>query len=156
MERLAEQEAQKLQDTECTFSPQILTSPGMQNEGGASPDQKKKQRGTNKWEYLYNQAEKKKKGQDRTAEEIEWERSQQECKFAPEIHEVNVKGTKTAKVKVPVRKSKRTQSEHILNLMNPAPKQAASPAPEAIVSKKRQNQPETQTEPKVKILGSQL
>ena len=42
MEKLAEKEAKKMLDSECTFSPQILISPQEKYEEGASPEVKKK------------------------------------------------------------------------------------------------------------------
>ena len=57
---------------------------------------------------LYNQAERKKGKGNKTTEQIEWEKSQKECEFAPEIHDINVTGSKKAKIKqAPARVSKK-------------------------------------------------
>ena len=92
----------------CSFTPKILPISHGEAGEGASPEAKKAKH--NKWEQLYNAAERKamKNKTNKTTEQIEWEKSQQECKFAPEIHDINITGSKKAKVKpTPSRISRR-------------------------------------------------
>ena len=107
-ERAAERQAHKEEEAECSFTPKIIDLPDAAEEK-LSPEAKKAAK-HNKWEQLYNAAERKamKNKSNKTTEQIEWEKNQQECKFAPEIHDINITGSKKAKVKpTPVRISRR-------------------------------------------------
>lgn len=73
---------------ECTFQP--VTSNNALREFSPS----KMPNSANKWEELYQAAERKRGGRDRDQDEIEFERNVHEMRFAPEIHEVNLRGTK--------------------------------------------------------------
>ena len=48
----------------------------------------------NKWDELYSQAERKQGKTDRNQDDIEFEKNVHEMRFAPEIHEINYKGSK--------------------------------------------------------------
>ena len=59
---------------ECTFQPTTSNNTGMY-----SP--RKQVNSANKWEELYQEAERKRGGRDRNQDEIEWEREQHEMRF---------------------------------------------------------------------------
>ena len=84
----AKKDMQDPESRECTFQP--VTSNNADRE--FSPN--KQPTSANKWEELYQAAERKRGGRDRDQDEIEFERNVHEMKFAPEIHEVNLRGTK--------------------------------------------------------------
>ena len=73
---------------ECTFQP--VTSNNALREFSPA----KVSNSANKWEELYQAAERKRGGRDRDKDEIEFERNMHEMRFAPEIHEVNLRGTR--------------------------------------------------------------
>lgn len=77
-------------DKECTFKPNVYNSVKKKEMG----DQSQMAGSANKWEELYLQHERKRGKVDRPQDEIEYERNHHEMRFAPEIHEINTRGTK--------------------------------------------------------------
>ena len=95
--------AEKEDSTQCTFRPSIRPAPVMEVKEEESPETKNNQpkprKNKNKWDQLYNSGlERANKKENKTAEQIEWEKSRMECKFIPEVHEVNLIGKKKPSV----------------------------------------------------------
>ena len=70
------------ENRECTFKPHVQAiGSGVNNSA-------------NKWDELYHQAARKQNRTDRDQDEIEYDKNHHEMRFAPEVHEINNKGTK--------------------------------------------------------------
>jgi len=110
-----------LESKECTFKPAVLSS-RKKTEGNESLVSNMQKNSASKWDELYNQAGRKQGKVDRKADEIEFERNQQEMRFAPEVHEINHFGTKKPKIKSPLSKKAaaglRSRMQEKLNFLN--------------------------------------
>ena len=75
-------------DKECTFKPNVYSKSVKKNDQSQMPGS------ANKWDELYLEHERKRGKVDRPQDEIDYERNHHEMRFAPEIHEINTRGTK--------------------------------------------------------------
>lgn len=95
MERQHQKDVMEAQNEECTFKPAIHGSSAKQAEQDPNvPYMSPFGPVANKWDELYLESKRKPKKDDRTKDDIEFEKNRHELRFRPEVHEVNVTGSK--------------------------------------------------------------
>lgn len=82
------------ENRECTFQP--ITYNSVRKGEGVDMSHSRMPGSANKWNQLYEQAQFKQaiNKQDRNHDDIEFEKNHHEMLFSPEVHAINLRGTK--------------------------------------------------------------